>query len=618
MEFTTIGSIMDAGTRGRILQTRHSGLSATFRARRHTALRNRSLANRNVRLRLVATIAALLLALGVAGAALGEPNRTHLVVLATSDLHGHIYPIDYFTNKADEGGLAQVHTYVEQVRSENPHVLLVDNGDVLEGGNSVLPYHYTFDADAPNPMIKVMSLIGYDSMTLGNHEFNYGLKTLGKAIDEARFPVVSANIVRENGSSFIQPYTIKDFGDFKVGVLGITTPKVPTWEKPENIEGLVFTNPVETALRHVPEMRALGADVVLIVGHTGWERKPKDSGKLAAWGSPDNWVDTGQLEENWALRLANNVPGVDVIVAGHDHIAVPMVSKMGDILLTDVIITQPGQWGDYVSRIDIELERGAEGRWQVAAKSSMVVPMAGVQPSSEVIEAAKYYHDQTVDFFKRPVAQATGDMPGGFQARFYDNGLVEMINKAQLWATGADISIAALFTDTSKISKGPITVQDVYGLYVYPNTLYTIKINGQQLREAIEASANYFHTYTDQTSLADLVNTSMRGYNYDIYQGVEYAIDISKPIGQRIVELKFKGEDVRPDQEFVVALNNYRAGGGGGYTMFRNAELLSESTTEVREIMVDYLRSVGQFGPESVDNNWRILPAAVDEMAHPR
>lgn len=581
-------------------------------------MRSRSLINRSARLLLVATLAALLLAVGMAQTTLGESNRIHLVVLATSDLHGHIYPIDYFTNKVDQGGLAQVHTYVKKVRAENPYVLLVDNGDVLEGGNSVLPYHYTFDPDALNPMIKVMNLIGYDSMTLGNHEFNYGLKTLGKAIDEAQFPVISANIVRENGSSFIQPYIIKDFGQFKVGVLGITTPKVPTWEKPENIEGLVFTDPVETALRYVPEMRERGADVVLIVGHTGWERKPKDSGKLEAWGKPDNWIDTGQLEENWALRLANNVPGVDAIVAGHDHIAVPMVCKMGDILLTDVIITQPGQWGDYVSRIHFELERGEDARWRVAVKSSDVVPMAEVEPSAEVIEAAKYYHDQTVEFFKSPVAQATGDMIGGAPARFYDNALVEMINNAQMWATGADISIAALFTDTSKMSKGPITMQDVYGLYVYPNTLYTIKINGQQLRDAIEASANYFHTYTGQTNLADLVNTSMRGYNYDIYQGVEYAIDISKPIGRRVVQLKFKGEDVRPEQEFVVALNNYRAGGGGGYTMFRNAQLLSESTTEVREIIVDYLREVGQFGPESVDNNWRILPAAVEEMARPR
>ena len=577
-------------------------------------MRNRSLSIRNLRL-LTATMAVLLVALAVTGPTVAEADGTHLVVLATSDLHGHIYPIDYFTNKADDGGLAQIYTYVKQVRSDNPNVLLVDNGDVLEGGNSVLPYHYMFDSSVANPMIEVMNLMGYDSMSLGNHEFNYGLKTLGKAISEARFPVVSANIVRESGESFIQPYTIKDFGQFKVGVLGITTPKVPTWEKPENIEGLVFMSPLETALKYVPDMRAQGADVVIIVGHTGWERKPKDSGKPEAWGSPDNWVDTGQAEENWALRLANNVPGLDAIVAGHDHLAVPMVAKMGDIVTTDVIITQPGQWGDYVSRIDMTLERGADGRWHVAERSSTVVPMAGVQPAPEVLDAAKYYHDQTVDFFKSPVAQATGDMPGGPPARFYDNALVEMINEAQLWATGADISIAALFTDTSRINKGPMTMQDVYGLYVYPNTLYTIRINGQQLREAIETSANYFKTYTGQTNLDDQINTSMRGYNYDIYQGVECTVDISKPLGQRVRELKFKGEDVRPDQEFVVALNNYRAGGGGGYTMFRNAQLLSESTTEVREIMVDYLRVVGKFGPESVDNNWRLLPAVVEEMA---
>jgi len=159
-------------------------------------------------------MAVLLVALAVTGPTVAEADRAHLVVLATSDLHGHIYPIDYFTNKADDGGLAQIYTYVKQVRSDNPNVLLVDNGDVLEGGNSVLPYHYMFDSSVTNPMIKVMNLMGYDSMSLGNHEFNYGLKTLGKAISEARFPVVSANIVRESGESFIQPYTIRDFGEF--------------------------------------------------------------------------------------------------------------------------------------------------------------------------------------------------------------------------------------------------------------------------------------------------------------------------------------------------------------------------------------------------------------------
>ena len=278
-------------------------------------MRNRSLSIRSLRL-LAAAMAVLFVALGVTWPTVAEADQAHLVVLATSDLHGHIYPIDYFTNKADDGGLAQIYTYVKQVRSDNRNVLLVDNGDVLEGGNSVLPYHYMFDSGAPNPMIKVMNLMGYDSMSLGNHEFNYGLKTLGKAVSEARFPVISANIVRESGESFILPYTIKDFGEFKVGVLGITTPKVPTWEKPENIEGLVFMSPLETALKYVPQMRAQGADVVIIVGHTGWERKPKDSGKLDAWGSPDNWVDTGQAEENWALRLADNVPGLDAMLLG--------------------------------------------------------------------------------------------------------------------------------------------------------------------------------------------------------------------------------------------------------------------------------------------------------------
>ncbi|MCR4427060.1 MAG: 5'-nucleotidase C-terminal domain-containing protein [Firmicutes bacterium] len=570
-----------------------------------------------LRNRLFGVLGLVLLVVVLSVPALGA-SRVDLVVLATTDLHGHIHPIDYFTSKLDEGGLAQVATYVASVGAETPNVLLVDNGDCLEGGNSTLPYHYMFDSEATNPMIRVMNLIGYDSMTIGNHEFNYGLGVLRNAAAEARFPIISANVLGTDGKPYFEPYYINDFGEFHVGVLGLTTPKVPIWEKPENIRGLLFADPVVEAKHWVTEMRSNGADVVVIVAHTGRESRPKDSSNPDRWLVPTDWVDTGQQEENYALRLANEVPGVDVLVVGYDHLAVPGVTKMGDIVKSDVIIVQPGFWGDYVSRVDIVLEQ-AGGKWNAVQKTGSLIPMADVKPDEQVLAEAKCYHDQTVEYFKQPVAMAKAHMPGGIPARFYDSALVELINLSQLWATGADISCAALFTDQAKITQGPISVQDVYGLYIYPNTLYTIKVTGKQVREALEHSARYFNVYTGQAGLAEIVNPSIRGYNYDIYQGVECKIDISRPVGQRIVELKYKGEEVQPDQEFVLALNNCRAGEGGGYTMFGGSPILYESTKEAREVIVEYLRSIGTFDPAvAVDNNWSILPASLREMARPR
>ncbi len=553
---------------------------------------------------------------GTAGTA--AATEADLVIAATSDLHGHIDPVDYFMGTRFDGGLAQISIAVGQLRTANKYVLLIDNGDTIEGGNSVMPYHLMFDPQAPNPMALVMDYMNYDAATIGNHEFNYGLGVLAKYIAEARFPVLSANIVDPDGRPAFVPYVIKNLGPFKVGILGLTTPKVPVWEKPDNIPGLTFIDPAATARKYVPEMRANGADVIVIAAHTGFEKSPRDTRDLSAWQKPDTWAGSMADDENFTLRLANEVPGVDVIIAGHQHLLVPEVKNLPGTIRDGVVITEPGYWGQNMSVVRLHLARkdnNPGGAWRVASAASETPSLKGVASDPAVEKLAQYYNDQTTAYFSKPLGTATADMPGGLAARFYHSALIELINAAQLWATDADISLAALFSESSFIARGPITIQDIYRLYIYPNTLYKIQITGAQLKDALEYDAHYFKTYAGQTSLEDMVDPGVRGYNWDVYAGIDYEIDLTKPLGQRVVELKFKGEDVRPDQVFTLALNNYRAGGGGGFTMFRGAPILWQSTREVREIIVDYVKAKQGIDPATlVDHNWSLIPEVVKEQ----
>ncbi|MGE5553524.1 MAG: bifunctional metallophosphatase/5'-nucleotidase [Betaproteobacteria bacterium] len=513
-----------------------------------------------------------------------------LTILQTSDLHGHVMPVDYFTGKADDGGLAQVATIVRLHQKTEPNLLLLDAGDTIEGGNSVLPWHYQFEPKAKNPMAVALNQLPYAAMGVGNHEFNYGLTILSIFRQDLNFPMISANILGVDGRPYFEPYLIKRVGEVKVAVLGLTTPKIPVWEKKENIPGLTFADPVETAKKYVSELRKK-ADVVVILAHTGPEKAPKNPNDQAAWTKPETYVDQKQDDESFLFRLAA-LPGVDVVLGGHAHLSIPGVEKLPGVN-EGALVVEPGFWGKQVAKVKLVLEKPAFGKWKIVKKSAELIPVAGIATDDAVAAAIKPYHEATNRFYTSPIGQITEDVPGGLQARFGDTPLVALINRAQLWATGADVSLAALFTEASQLKKGPVSIRDIYGLYIYPNTLYKIKVTGKQLRAALEHDARYFKLWDGQAkTFAEAVDPQVRGYNWDIYMGIQYKIDISKPVGQRVVELKFRGNDVKDEDTFTLAVNNYRAGGGGGFTMFQDAPVLWQSEKEVREIIVDYIKQL--------------------------
>src|SRR5918911_3082848 len=279
--------------------------------------------------------------------------RAWVTIISTTDLHGNIYPLDYYTNKPDARGLAKAATIIKQIRKENPAALLLDSGDTIQG--TPLEYvHNKRNNAPPDPMMLAMNALRYDAMAVGNHEYNFGLDVLEKARHEAEFPWLSANTYRAGTSEIAyQPYIIKEVGGVRVGVLGLTTPGIPNWENRENYAGLEFRDPVGEARRWVAVLRDKErVDLVVVAMHMGLEADLR-TGE----------VTPGQVEhENEAIRIAEEVPGIDVILMGHTHREVPAV------VINGVLLTQANRWASHVARVDIYLEHDAKGRWRVAAK----------------------------------------------------------------------------------------------------------------------------------------------------------------------------------------------------------------------------------------------------------
>lgn len=525
-------------------------------------------------------------------------QTSKITIMATSDEHGNIYPIDYYTLKTADRGLAKVYTLVKQVRSENPNSILISNGDAIQG--TPLVYYYTkIDTTKTHPMMAVMNFMGYDAMVVGNHEIqDYGWDWLQKVQKDAKFPILSANLVeKDTGKSAMTPYVIKEVGGVKVGIIGLTTAESNTVTPPYNLAGHWFEDAVETAGKYIKELRPK-VDILIVSAHMGFE-----------WGNDTKTFKylTPLREGNVADAIVMKYPEIDVLITGHDHYNISPFIKNG------VLCVQPTNWGQGLAKMDITLEKSGD-KWKVVKKEGVTLPVdSKVEANSEVLELAKPYHDTTVSYVDSPIGEALGDIDGS-TCRVEDNAMLDLIHEVQLKMTGAEISIAAMLPTTPPVwKKGPIKVRDVYSLYIYDNTLWKEEITGKDLKDAIEHSMKYYNVYDFGATDTPLVNQNIRAYNFDTVQGVEYVVDISKPIGQRVVSLTYKGAPVTPSQKFTIAVNNYRGNGGGGYTMFSSTKATWMSVDEIRNYMIDYIKEKKVISPEP-DNNWKLLP---DYLASP-
>ncbi len=518
-------------------------------------------------------------------------QRVQITVLGTTDLHGNILPLDYYTDKPDNRGLAKIATLIKRVRKENENLVLIDSGDTIQG-TPLAYYHNKKNNQPPNPMMLAMNALGYDAMAVGNHEYNFGLKVLEKARGEAKFPWLSANTYKKGTTkTHYQPYIVKEVAGVRVGILGLTTPGVPTWENATNYAGLEFRQPLLEARKWVPVLRGKErADVVVIAMHMGIEEDLR-TGEL----------NPGQVQnENQAVAIAKQVPGIDLIFMGHTHRDIPSLTVNG------VLLTQANHWGRHLARADLYLEKVAS-RWRVYARGTRTLAVDDkVIADEEIVKIAEPYNRETQAWLGRNIGSSDKELKAT-EARFRDTAILDLIQRIQMDVGKADVSMAAVFNPDARIEKGQVTVRDIAGLYVYENTLVVLEVTGQQIKDALEHSAKYFRPYETGKTLADLIDPKIPAYNFDIAEGVSYVINISKPFGQRIENLQFEGQPLAPDRKLKLATNNYRVNGGGGYTMYQGAPVVYRSSDEIRELIIDWVERNRNI-PTEPSNNWKIVP----------
>lgn len=586
-----------------------------------------------------ASAATALAAAGWAGPAQAAPpskpgaKTMTLTVLGTTDLHCNVVNWDYykdatfFDGKPDVPtnvvGLASVASVVKEVRARvgADRTLLLDAGDTIQG--TPLGFYFATvepvtETGAMHPMAVQMNALGYDAVALGNHEFNYGLDFLDNWISQMDADVLAANAVHAGTKvPAYRPYTIKTvkaegLPPVRVGVLGMTNPGVVIWDK-ANVSGRIeVLDLVETAKRWVPVMRQEGADVVIVTAHSGQSGSSSYGPELPI--------------ENAARLVAQQVPGIDAVLFGHAHVEVNDLVDGPDG--RTVQISEPLFWGKRVSVFDIALEF-QRGRWSVLkpTEKPKTTPTNTVQEDAEFVAMIAAQHGAVVDYMHSKVAVSTEELLAA-ESCWKDTAILDYVNHVQTETVRAAVagspeaslpivSIAAPFNRAAKFPAGEVTIKDVAGLYIYDNTLVASILTGKQIKEYLEFSAEYFKLTAADAPIDPAAWTNAPtpraangtpDYNYDQFSGIVYTVDISKPIGQRISPLEFEGAPVADDQQFLVAVNNYRQSGGGGFPHIATAPVVYNAQVAIREAIVSYASAAGVIDPATFHvENWQLV-----------
>ncbi len=519
-------------------------------------------------------------------------QETSIRLLVTTDMHGNLYPYDYFTAKPADRSLAKAATLIARARAEQPNSILIDCGDTIQGSALETVYQASVRggrATGADPMMLAMNYLKYDAMAVGNHEYNYGLKNLNRAREAAKFPWISANTELTPGSKEkpFAPYIVKTVAGVKIAIVGITTPGIPSWEEEKNYKGYRFASGKEAAEKAAAELRAKHApDIIIIAAHAGLGGDPSDV-----------------PGENMVRQIANEAPGIDAIVFGHTH------SSLAGQMIGNVLVMQPRNWAMSVGQMDFSLVK-ENGKWKVTGKTSKLLPVHKDTPADEeILRLAKPYHEAAEQYLSSPVAESPEELTTHL-SRVRDTALIDAIQQVQLHYAKADVSFASSFNPRVIFKKGPASVREIASLYIYDNTLYGIEGNGKMVREALENAARFYLQCPDAAcDHGPLINAKVIGFNYDMAAGVDYEIDLAKPEGRRIVNLRYKGAPLKDDQPLKIAVNNYRAGGSAGYTMFKSGTVYYRSPEEIRDLMIQYY-SERKSLPAKPDGNWRIVPPA--------
>ncbi len=501
-------------------------------------------------------------------------DTAHVVIVATTDVHGRVLGWDYVRDAPAPGGLSRAATMVEALRAQYPEqVVLVDAGDLIEG-NVFAAYFAERDSQRPHPVVDALNAMQYDAATPGNHEFDFGPAVLARAAsDTLAYP----------------PYVVVTRAGVKIGITGLTTPGVMVWDRSQ-LGGRIRVRPIaEAAPLALRRLDLGGADLKVVLVHSGLNE-------------PSSYDTAGIGAENAALGLASiplPAPRPDLVIVGHSH------KEMRDYVVNGVHFVQPRNFALSLAVVHVSLVKEATG-YRVVAMRSELIPLATVAELPRFVRRFTAAHER---------ARAWGAMPlgsagPGFSARYgraEDTPLLDFINEVQRRRAGADVSAAADFDLGAGLPEGEVRERDVSGIYPYENTLRAVRISGDQLKTYLEQAARYFRTYQPG---APLINDSVAGFNFDVVSGVTYTIDLTQGPGRRIRGLAFRGRAVTAADSFTLALSSYRQSGGGGYTMLRGARVVYDRGESIRDLLADEIRTRRLLTAQGVYSpSWSLGPA---------
>ncbi len=535
------------------------------------------------------------------GEASPDPSGSTLVLMGTTDVHGWLLPWDYQADAPTDQALGLLSPIIDSIRAANPgRTVLVDSGDLLQGSSMAAAFTPLAPGEV-HPVIAAMNYIRYDAAALGNHEFNFGIDHLDRAISDAAFPFLSANILRAGTEEAAYPeYVILtreiEGTPIRIGVTGVLPPGVAVWDRDHVLGRLEFPDIVERLSSVVPRMKAEGADLIVVAAHNSFEGTSYDT------------ASTGLGAENRMADAARMVPDIDVIFLGHSH------EEVADSTLNGVLLLQAQARAASLAVATLQVVRDGE-EWSVASSRGEILRPDPARSDPALDSLLAPAHERTLAQVNRVIGTSSVAWSAE-DARIRDGALLDFVNEVQRRVTGAELSAAATFSLEAGIPAGEVTVADIARLYPYDNNLLrAIRISGADLRAYIEHGAQYFLNCPSD-GCERLVNPEWPGYNFDVISGVDYTLDLTRPVGSRVAELEYGGEPVRPEQEFTLALNNYRQGGGGGFPGMTGAEVVYEGTESIRDLLVREIEERGTIRPEDYfRENWRIVPAEWHERA---
>lgn len=539
-------------------------------------------------------------------------------LLQTSDIHGNLFPENFITMTPAQGGMSRISTIVKNYREKyGDNVILLDNGDILQGQPSVYYYNYV-DTISPHITAQVMNYMGYDAGNVGNHDVETGRHTLDRWAKDCNMPILGANILDKNtGEPHFTPYKVFERDGVKIAVLGMITPAIPVWLSEDIWEGLTFVDMEESARQWIPIIKSKeNPDIIIGLFHAG------KSGTVLSG-----------FKENPSMEIARNVPGFDMILFGHDHLVENR--KIKNIAGDSVLLMNPANTGQALT--DITLKVSLDDNGKVIGKSidGTLADVNKYQPDKEFMSLFAPQIDTIRQYVSEPVGFFTDSITSD-DVLFGPSKLIDLIHEFQLESTGADISFAAPISTNASIKAGTIHMSDLFSLYKYENALYVLQLTGKEIKDYLEFSyalwtdriekdGDHLLLFKEQQGAGEAMRAKLKNppYNFDSAAGIKYVVDVTKPAGEKItITSMADGTPFDMDKTYKVALSSYR-GNGGGEHLTKGVGLDSKgiadriiyrSKTDLRSIIADRIRKKGRITPRTLDT-WKFIPEDVARKA---